>query len=120
MQRTTAALLLIACLALVGTQLSGVHAHLDAHGFDGAVQTSHGHHHDDGDDHNGDVDVQVVDFGISAAKAVFLLFAIALTVFLLPPSRGHARFEHETPQPTRRRLRWRPPLRGPPLSISIS
>src|SRR5262245_41512195 len=118
MHRTTAAWLFIACVALIGTQLIGAHAHMDAHGFDGTVQTTHDHHHDDGDDH--DVDVDVVDPGISAAKVVFLLFAVSLAFFLPAPARGQVRFEYNIRLPLRRRLRWRPPLRAPPPSISIA
>ena len=121
MQRTAAALFLIACLALLGAQLSGVHAHVDSHGgFDGVVQSTHENHHDDGDDHDGDIDVDVVDLSISAAKVVFLLFAVSLTLFLLSPARSPVRVEHEIRLPLRRRLRWRPPLRAPPHSISIA
>jgi hypothetical protein len=120
MRRTTVAAALIACVALIGAQLSGVHVHVDAHGFDGAVQSTLEHHHDDGDDHHGDVDVQVLDLGLSAAKAVFLLFAVSLTLFLLPPSRSPVLVEYAIQLPLRRRLRWRPPLRAPPHSISIA
>ena len=121
MQRMAAALFLIACLALLGAQLSGMHAHVDPRGgFDGAVQSTHEHHHDEDGDHDGDIDVDVVDLGISAAKVVFLLFAVSLTVFLLPPARGHVRVEQEICLPLRRRLRWRPPLRAPPRSISVA
>jgi hypothetical protein len=119
MQRTTV-LLLLACAALVGAQLSGVHAHLDAHGFDGDVQSTLEHHHDDGDDHEGDVDVQVVDLGMGVAKAVCLLLAVTLSLFMLPLARGEAPPEYKSRLPLGRRLRWRPPLRGPPRSISIS
>jgi hypothetical protein len=115
MKRTTGAELLVACATLVGAQWSGAHAHVDSHGFDGAVQSTHEHHH-----HDGDLDVQVVDLGISAAKAVFLVFAISLTLFLLPATRGPLLFEHATRLPLRRRLRWRPPLRAPPRSTSIA
>jgi hypothetical protein len=118
MQRTSVALLLIACCAFIGTQLSGVHAHVDDHGFDGAVQSTHDQHHDHGDEHDGDVDVQVLDLGMTAAKAVFLLFAMGLTLFLLSPVHGPVRFEYEIRLPLRRRLRWRPPLRAPPRAIS--
>jgi hypothetical protein len=116
MHRATVAWLFAACLALVGAQLSGVHAHIDehGHGFDGAVQTTLDHHHDHGDDHDGDVDVDVVDLGLAAAKAVFLILAVALTLFLLSPERGYARIEYDIRLPLRRRLRWRPPLRAPP------
>jgi hypothetical protein len=120
MRCNSVALLLIACCAFIGTQLTGVHAHVDDHGFDGAVQSAHDHHHDHGDEHDGDVDVQVLDLGITAAKAVFLLFAVCLTLFLLSPVRGPVRFEYEIRLPLRRRLRWRPPLRAPPFSISIA
>jgi hypothetical protein len=122
MQRFSAVLLLIACCAFIGTQLSGVHAHLNDHGFDGAVQSTHDHrhHHDHGDNHDGDVDVQVLDLGMTAAKAVFVLLALGLTLFLLAPVRGAVRFEYEIRSPLRRRLRWRPPLRAPPFPISIA
>jgi hypothetical protein len=119
MKRTTAAVLLVACAALIGAQWSGAHVHVGSHGFDGAVQSTHEHHHNDGDDHDGDIDIQVVDLGITA-KAVFVLFAISLTLFLLPPTRGPLLFEQETRSPLRRHLRWRPPLRAPPGSISIA
>ena len=122
MQRISAVLLLIACCALLGTQLSGVHAHVDDHGFDRAVQSTHDHrhHHDHGDEHDGDVDVQVFDLGMTVAKAVFVLFATGLTLFVLSPIRGPVRLEYEIRLPLRRRLRWRPPLRAPPFSISIA
>jgi hypothetical protein len=120
MQRFSAVLLLIGCCVFIGTPLSGVHAHVDDHGFDGAVQSTHDRHHDHGDEHDGDVDVQVLDLGVTAAKVVFVLFALGLTLFLLVPARGPVRFEYEIRLPLRRRLRWRPPLRAPPLSISIA
>jgi hypothetical protein len=117
MQRTTVFVLLLACAALVGLQLSGAHAHVDSHGFDGAVQSTHDHHNEDS--HDGEADVQVGDLGIGAAKAVFLLFAVSLALFLLPPSSGHVPLRYELRIPLRRRLRWRPPLRGPPRSVSV-
>ena len=120
MQRMTVAILLLSLVGLFGAQLSGVHAHFDSDGFDGAVQSTLEHHHDDGDGHDGDVDVQVVDLGMSAAKAVFLPLAVSLSLLLLPPTRGYVPLEYRSRLPLGRRLRWRPPLRGPPRSISIS
>ncbi len=120
MPRNPAAILVIALVALLGAQLSGIHAHADSHGFEGAVQSTHEHHHDDGDEHKGEVDVQVVDLGIFTAKAVFLLFAVVITQLLLPPSRGQLPSAYEVRLPLRRRMRWRPPLRGPPHSISFA
>jgi hypothetical protein len=57
---------------------------------------------------------------VTAANAVFMLFALGLTLFLLAPVRGAVRFEYEIRSPLRRRLRWRPPLRAPPFPISIA
>lgn len=115
MQRTTVAILLIACLALLGAQLAGLHAHADSHGFDAAIQSTHDHHHNDGDHHDDEVDVQVVDFGIGTSKVLFLALALCLTLFLLPPAQSGRLVDREAPLPLRQRLRWRPPLRGPPL-----
>jgi hypothetical protein len=120
MPRISVTLLFVACFALVATQWVGVHAHVGDQGFDGAVQSTHDHHHGQGGEHDGDVDVQVLDLSTNAAKVVFLLFAFVLTFFLIPPVRGPVRFEYEIRLPLRRRMRWRPPLRAPPSSISIA
>ena len=114
MRRAAVTFLLIGCLALVGAQLAGTHAHIDSHGFDGAVQSSHDHHHGHGDGHDGDIDVSVVDFGLGTSKLVFLVIAACLTLFLLARTQARVPFERESPVPIRRRQRWRPPLRAPP------
>lgn len=117
MRRTTA-IIYIACLGLLAMQWSGVHAHANEHGFHGAVQGIHDHHHDHGDEHDGDVDVRVVDFGLSASKVLFL-FAIGLPLLLVSPARSDVPPQWVTPQPLRRRARWRPPLRAPPHADTI-
>jgi hypothetical protein len=114
MRRAAGSLLAIGWLALLGAQLTGAHGHLDEHGFDGGVQSTHEHHHDDGDDHDGDVDLHVVDFGLGTSKVIFLLAVVGITLFLLTPTRSLAPFALEILIPLSRRQRWRPPLRGPP------
>jgi hypothetical protein len=104
MQRTTITILLVGFAALFGAQLSGIHAHIDSHGFEGAVQSALEHHHDDGDDHHGDLDVQVVDLGIGTSKLVFLLFAVTITLFLLALSSGHLTFDRKARLLVSRRL----------------
>jgi hypothetical protein len=122
MRRIPAAMFYAACLALLAAQWSGMHAHIDDHGFHGTVQGMHGHHHhgphaDDGDDdHGGDVDVRIVDYGLSVSKLMVFVVALGLTLFLLPPSSGNVLPPFVTPLVLRRRARWRPPLRGPPLA----
>ena len=104
-------------VAMLLMQISGLHLHAADHD-DGAVL--HGAHaHDvgpDGHDYSADVDVSLIDFGIVWSKIMPVLLAILPTVLAIvwvlhalwpPPT---------TLSPLRRRSRWRPPLRAPPLS----
>jgi hypothetical protein len=119
MGRSTPILLLLACVSLLTLQWAGAHAHAGVRGFDGAVHSTHDHHHDgDHDEHAGDVDVPVADYVLSIAKLAFVAFVVAIALFALFVQR------YETPAwvgviSPRWRERWRPPLRGPPLPYSV-
>lgn len=110
---------------------SGTHIHgTDRHHHDASVGHTHGHEphghassnhehgpeqRDRGDpDHDGDRDVASADLGAIAAKVLILGAALGSS---LPIARAaHARIRAPrviTPRKTRR-VRWRPPLRGPP------
>ena len=112
---------------------SGTHMHstaLDRHHHDVSGGHTHGHDphghassnhehgpdlHDRGDpDHDGDRDVASGDLGAIAAKILILGAVLGSS---LPIARAaHARIRAPraiTPSKTRR-VRWRPPLRGPP------
>jgi hypothetical protein len=121
MRRIPTAILYAVCLALLAVQWSGMHGHVDQHGFHGTVQGTHDHHHDGHDsdggdgDHGDDTDIRIVDYGLSASKLPVFILALGLALFLRPPSRGPVIFTTITPLVLRRRARGRPPLRGPPL-----
>lgn len=128
---------LAACLSLLGLQLTGLHLHVNAEGFDPVPHGTHVHgvahrhgagaaHADDaadhdatGDhhDHDGDRDVAAVDLGTGAAKLPVFLVGDALEVVASAPGASAARADATT-QPPKRHIRERPPLRGPPrLSV---
>lgn len=122
MPRLTTTLLATAALALLAAEWSGMHTHVGAGGFHGAAQGMHGHHHhhdhDTGSrtpDHDDELDMRVVDYGLSVSKVLVFVAAFGFALFVLPPSRGHAPSTFVPLLTGHRRARWRPPLRGPPL-----
>jgi hypothetical protein len=122
MPRLTTTLVCAAALALLAAEWSGMHTHVGAGGFHGAAQGMHDHHHGHEDDtgsgmpdHDDELDMRVVDYGLSASKILVFVAALGVALFLLPPSRGGAPITFVPPLTQHRRTRWRPPLRGPPL-----
>jgi hypothetical protein len=125
MRTSTVAILLAACLGLLGAQWSGVHTHVNADGF-GELHGMYGHHHhqhggdDDGDhadSHDDDVDVTVVDYGL-ATKLFLLFLAFALPLTLTALFSRSVRPHLVVVPLRRRRARWRPPSRAPPYAFS--
>jgi hypothetical protein len=126
-------LLAFVCVGLVASQVSGLHMHVGSHGYVGVPEGTHvhgwslasdhdSHRADDTDDgHVGDTDyegkrdVSVIELGAGASKV--LIFFAWLAVGLVIPLRlgGSIRIPLAVPLPKTRRVRWRPPLRAPPL-----
>ena len=105
-------------VAMLSMQMSGLHLHAGDHHNDAALHGVHVHDVDpDGHDHSADVDVSVIDFGIVWSKIMPVLlsiFPVTLAIVwvlhtLWPPTTLLI--------PLRRRSRWRPPLRAPPLTL---
>ena len=136
MRRLRMPLSFIACLGLLALQLSGLHMHVDDHGYVGVPVGGHVHgtvghsdqhgaaHHDDADhdgdhhdDYSGDLDVSVVKLGV-ASKLVLWFVWIALGLVLVHQASAPIRWNPDTPRPKAHRDRWRPPLRAPPFSPS--
>jgi hypothetical protein len=109
-------------------QFSGLHMHADANGQDAGLHLTHLHsaapevhsHHGnpDGNDHGAEIDVSLAEqLSTSWTKLTPLLIVfVAAVLFHL---RSHTRLKSS---PThsgngRRRERWRPPLRAPPISL---
>jgi hypothetical protein len=111
-------LVLLACLGLVGAQLSGLHMHVDDHGYSGAPHAAHSHAGgDDPHDHEHETDVKAVDFGTIASKHLVFLIAVALAIVMLVDAVRRLAPTHVPMLAAGRRLRWRPPLRGPPAPL---
>ena len=117
MRLTPLSIVAFAGVAMLLMQMSGLHLHAGDHGDDAALHGAHVHEvGPSGHDHTADVDVSLIDFGIVWSKIMPVLMAILPTALavvwvvhtLWPPP--------TTLIPLRRRSRWRPPLRAPPLS----
>lgn len=108
-------LILLACLGLVGAQLSGLHMHVDDRGYSGAPHAAHSHAgSQDPHDHEHETDVKAVDFGTIASKHLLFLTAVALTIVMLFDAVRRLAPTHSAVIQSGQRLRWRPPLRAPP------
>lgn len=119
--RIAPALIQIACLSLLGLQLSGLHMHVGADGFDGTPHGTHSHDQDtDGHDHEGDADVSVVELGAGGSKLILFVVWVGLTLLTVLTPRERVSISSVVPLLAGRTARWRPPLRAPPrLALSL-
>lgn len=111
------AIIAVVGIAMFSLQISGLHMHVSVQGDASGLHGAHVHQLDtDGHDHGGDLDVSVLDPGTVWSKimpVLLLAYSILLAVvwtrqwFWPPPQHIFS---------PRRRSRWRPPLRAPPLS----
>jgi len=130
MRRFPFSVVALACLCLLGLQVSGLPLHVDASGSDSGLHGMHGSHktseshgahanllETSDHDHGAEVDVQLLEqWSTSWAKLVPLISQVILLATLLwivrpqwsPTIRsGKSRNSHH----------WRPPLRAPPISL---
>jgi len=116
MRRITAPLILLSAVALIILQSAGLHLHANPHTDGMQLHAEHVHNADpDGHDHSTDVDVNIFELGTLWAKLTLLLPMLGLIV-LVPPVRHWVLRNATQPPPARRgQIRWRPPLRAPPL-----
>ncbi|WP_461481074.1 hypothetical protein [Porticoccus sp.] len=108
----------VACLSLLSMQMAGAHWHLDVHGQHAGLHGSHIHQADGhGHDHGADRDVSVLEKpGITWSKLLPQLLIVASSFFLacwVRPRRLSIPFLGAA---SSRLVRWRPPLRAPPLA----
>jgi len=117
MRRVPFPIVAFAGLALLLMQMSGLHLHAGGRGDAVHVHGAHVHGVEPaGHDHRANVDVSVIDFGIAWSKIMPVLLAILPTVLAIVWAL-HAPWPPPTLlMPSRRRSRWRPPLRAPPVS----
>lgn len=137
-----ALLLILACLSLLVFQLSGLHmhvhrhVHVDAEGYRGTLQHIHVHRVDvpgnaalNGQaadlDHDhagsplpeGERDISIVKLSSSAVKVLIYFVGLCLSLLIISKRPGRIAVPAEIPLRKTRRVRWRPPLRAPPLPI---
>jgi hypothetical protein len=120
MRASPTAFIVILVVCLLSMQLSGLHMHVNSDGT-GGLHGTHVHETDNdghGHAHEHDTDVSLFELGTISGK-LFLVLPLFLFVFLTFVHSGRVvwTFVASTFQ-RRRRSRWRPPLRAPPLPIS--
>lgn len=108
----------IVCLCLLAMQLSGLHLHIDTVNKDTGLHGTHTHQLISSDhDHNAEVDVQLLEqYSSSVSKLIPVISQVILLVTALWIV-GPLWSPSITPEKARIRLRWRPPLRAPPISL---
>ena len=109
---------MLSMLALLVVQSAGLHLHASTDTDGVQLHAEHVHDADpDGHDHSADVDVSIFELGTLWAKLAFLLPVLGLA--LLVPIRVSrlSRTAPEAAPACRSQLRWRPPLRAPPLTV---
>lgn len=109
-------------------QLTGLHLHVDAHGQEVGLHVAHLHHAVPEDhshhnaskihDHNVEIDVSLLE-QLSASWSKLLPFLLVLVIVLAAAAWTSQRVRSlpERTGTVRHRLRWRPPLRAPPISL---
>jgi len=135
MRRLPPSVVMVACLSLLAVQLSGLHMHVNDHGYTGTPQGTHvhgegthshgdeadihdaaihGHEHGGDQDHDGDKDVSIVKLGAGGSKLLILHAWLGLSR-LIPLTLGEKLSPYSAaPRFIGRHERWRPPLRAPP------
>ncbi len=134
MRQPSFSIMLAAGISLVALQLSGLHMHVDAHGYAGTPQGTHvhgqgvedhravthlagaddRHEHTGGQDHEGDKDMSVVELNTGVSKLLVFLVWLGLGLFTVLRPATQILPIAAVPQPVVRNTRWRPPLRAPP------
>ena len=108
-------------------QVSGLHLHVDTQGNDAGIHAAHvhqagpedhSHDHEAVHDHSAESDVSLLEqLNANWAKLMPLLIICLLATALGVRSISRLGIPSGRPLKTRRRERWRPPLRAPPLSL---
>ncbi len=121
MRASPTAFIVILVVCLLSMQLSGLHMHVNPADGAGGLHGTHVHDTDfdgHGHAHEDETDVSLFELGTSWGK-LLLFLPLFLFVLLTFVQSGRTvwtlvadTFQH------RRRLRWRPPLRAPPLPLS--
>ncbi|MGK0473113.1 MAG: hypothetical protein ACJAR0_003605 [Candidatus Azotimanducaceae bacterium] len=130
MRTVSKSIVIIASLCLLAMQLSGMHYHVDENGKGAGVHSAHQHqvdsehhqgHHQLSSvhDHKAEIDVSLPEQLSSIwAKLIPAIMACALAIIIVSKALHRPILSFlRTPARVRRRSRWRPPLRAPPIFL---
>ena len=108
-----------ACVCLLTMQLSGLHLHVDPGGNDTGMHGTHVHDADPDDhDHSADVDVSLLEqLSSSWSKLIPLLIICVIVLAAVAWTQTRLRSPPAQSGKARYRVRWRPLLRAPPISL---
>ena len=126
--------MVLACVSLLASQMSGLHMHVNADGYAGTPQGTHvhgqgththgdeihadhgaAHDHPHGDqNHDGDKDVSITELSTATSKLGILPVWMGMSL-LIPVTLDEKLSPYSAvPRPVARHEHWRPPLRAPP------
>ena len=118
MRLTTPVILMIVCLSLLSLQFSGLHQHLSTQGSNGEAHGTHLHDLDSNViDHDTEVDVSFFELGVAWSKIMPFLITLVLVLLIIARTAHSVSFPPCQLLQPRKRSRWRPPLRAPPLPV---
>jgi len=107
----------IMCLSLLAMQMSGLHLHVSANSQGGALHGTHFHDADPGGHghrHDAETDVSPFEQGPAWFKMIPSLVAMVFALLTINWTSNTVWPPRVERLSTRRRSRWRPPLRAPP------
>ena len=131
MRNMSSSITLIACFCLLGFQMSGLHTHVDEHGYDGLPKGIHLHdfsghgeavehdalddqNHLDDHDYTADKDVFIFDLALGASKVLDFSILVGFSLFIATKSiYKYSSFYLYSYPDRHREHRW-PQLRAPP------
>lgn len=116
MRLVTSSILVFVCAALLLIQFSGLHQHV---GTQGVYSDTHGTHMHDlnagAHDHDTNIDVGFFELSVPWSKLAPFLIVLMAVLFITSRTTQSVTFSHCQWLKPRKRSRWRPPLRAPPL-----
>lgn len=113
MRKHALATLTIAFTALLLTQSLGLHLHVQGMDQPGGAHVAHIQHDDH--DHQNEVDGSKLELGNVWSKILPLILLSLLLAIPCVPRTTIRLFSARPSRPDRPPLRWRPPLRAPPI-----
>lgn len=116
MRLTISALLILVCVSLLSLQISGLHQHAGTQAVNADTPGTHLHDiNTDGHEHDSEIDISFFELGVTWSKTLPFLVALVSLLLVISRTAQLVLFPNYERLKPRKRSRWRPPLRAPPL-----